>query len=124
MAMPTAIVASANRNKSLPPATSLPIEEPIAAPAISAAANVAAHGHFTLPARQWPIKLPKALSETASALVPMTRCASPMPTTSSKSGIASIEPPPPKLANAKPMAVIEGAGAHALPCGEITTGAP
>jgi len=31
MAMPTAIIASANRNKSLSPATSLPIEEPIAA---------------------------------------------------------------------------------------------
>ena len=35
MATPTAIIASANRNKSLSPATSLPIEEPIAA-----------HGHF------------------------------------------------------------------------------
>src|SRR5262249_56905501 len=81
MAMPTAIIASANRNKSLSPATSLPIEEPIAAPVMPAAANVAAHGHFTLPARQWPTRLPNALSETASALVPMATCASLMPTT-------------------------------------------
>jgi hypothetical protein len=35
MAMPTAIIASANRNESQSPATSLPIDEPIAA-----------HGHF------------------------------------------------------------------------------
>jgi hypothetical protein len=81
MAMPTAIIASANRNKSLSPETGLPIEDPIAAPTMPAAANVAAHGHFTLPARQWPIRLPKALSETASALVPIATCASLMPTT-------------------------------------------
>src|SRR5262245_55028115 len=61
MAMPTAIIASANRNNSLSPATSLPIEEPIAAPAMPAAANVAAHGHFTLPARQWPLRLAEGI---------------------------------------------------------------
>jgi len=82
MAIPTAIIASANRNKRLSPATTLPIEEPIAAPVMPAAANVAAHGYFTLPARQWRISLPKALSENASALVRMATCAPSMPTTS------------------------------------------
>ena len=81
IAAPTAIIASANRNRSFWPSTSLPSEDPIAAPAMPAPANVAAQGHLTLPAREWPMRLPKAFAETASALVPMATWASPMPTT-------------------------------------------
>ena len=81
IAAPTAIMASAKKNNSAWPSTILPSVEPSAAPATPATAKIAAHGHLTLPARQWPMRLAKALAATASALVPMARCGSLMPTT-------------------------------------------
>ena len=64
MATPTTIIASANRNNNCWPSTSFPIVEPKAAPRIPASAKVAAQGHLTLPARQWPSRLANAFAAT------------------------------------------------------------
>ena len=62
MATPTTIIASANRNNNCWPSTSFPIVEPMAAPTVPASAKVAAQGHLTLPARQWPSRLANAFA--------------------------------------------------------------
>src|SRR5215469_1486420 len=77
----TAIMASANRNSNSWPSTNFPRVEPMAAPTMPAKAKVAAQDHLTLPARQWPIRLAKALVATERALVPIATCESRMPTT-------------------------------------------
>src|SRR5215469_672613 len=77
----TAIMASANRNSNSWPSTNFPRVEPMAAPTMPAKAKVAAQDHLTFPARQWPIRLAKALVATERALVPIATCESRMPTT-------------------------------------------
>ena len=51
------------------------------APRTPAAANTAAQRHFTLPSRQCGRRLPSALAETATALVPIATCGEATPTT-------------------------------------------
>ena len=81
IALPTAIITRANRKTSFSPPISLPSDDPIIAPITPETAKVAAHGHLTVPARQWPTRLAKALIATANALVPIATCGSLIPTT-------------------------------------------
>jgi hypothetical protein len=81
MAIPTAIITSANSGKRICASVRLPSAAPAIAPAAPAAANTVAHGHLTLPRRAWATTLAKALTDTASALVPMATCGLATPTT-------------------------------------------
>lgn len=74
------IMSSPNRKSSHRPSNDLPIVEPRPAPTIPQAANTSAQGQRTLPARARVIRLDKALSATATALVPMATCVDGTPT--------------------------------------------
>ncbi len=78
--MPTTIINAPNSAIRLAPSMLLARVDPPKAPMTPAAAKVRPQRHFTVPARQWPIRLAKALAATASALVPMATCADDTPT--------------------------------------------
>ena len=79
--MPTTTMTSPNRASSFSPSSALATVEPARAPSTPAAANTAAQRHLTFPARQCVSRLPRALTETAKALVPMATCGEAHPTT-------------------------------------------
>ena len=59
----------------------MPSVEPMSAPAEPTAANISAQSQRTWPARAWPTKFKKALTETAKAEVPIPTCGLAIPTT-------------------------------------------
>lgn len=74
IAMATTIISKANRNSNALPGKIFPICAPSAAANAPGMAKAMAGFQRTLPARQCGIKLMKAVSATASAVVPMTTC--------------------------------------------------
>ncbi len=78
--MPTTIISTPNSARSWAPSIALATIEPANAPTTPAAAKVRPQRHFTVPARQWPSRLAKALAATASALVPMATWVEETPT--------------------------------------------
>ena len=74
------IIMAPNSTSSLWPSMCLASVDPRPAPTTPASVNTAAHGHFTLPARAWATRLLSALTDTASALVPIATCGGETPT--------------------------------------------
>ena len=75
------IISSPNSRSSFWPSKRLPMAEPAAAPAMPAREKTIAQGQRTLPTRAWPTRFEKALSATATELVPMATWGEATPTT-------------------------------------------